>query len=120
MTHDISPWFWGLCGAFIYAGPRWVISLSTARDTKGSTILCTLEMFIALAVGPMAAAVFGELVNAVVLTTLHVKEDNAVYGLIGLFANRVAPEMVEKGSSALGSGVAIAARVLKALKGEEK
>lgn len=112
--------FWGFCGAFIYAGPRWVISLSTVRELKNSIFICTLEMFMALVVGVFAAAAFSGAVESVALTTLHLKDDNAICAVIGLFANRYAPVLVESGTRALDSGATIVGRVLKALKGDEK
>lgn len=119
MSHEIDPWFWGFCGAVIYACPRWVIRLSAPIEARPNATLCTLEMLISLAVGSLAAGAFGAAAEHVVLTTLHLREDNATCASIGLLANRVAPIVVEKGSSALDSGAAMLARVLKALKGEE-
>lgn len=121
MATDFSPWLWGIAGATIYAAPRWVINLSSPPAGRPvNSGLCTLEMFVAISVGCLAAGAFGRLIGALVLTTLHIRDDNATCALIGLLANRVAPMVVEKGSSALDSGATVVGRVLKALKGEEK
>jgi hypothetical protein len=113
-------WFWGLAGAFIYAGPRWVIALASRQETRVTAVICTMEMLVALGVGTAAAAAFGPLGSKVALTTLQVQDDNAVCALLGLFANRLAPMLVDKGSSALTSSAEVAERVLKALKGDQK
>lgn len=113
-------WLWGLAGTFIYAGPRWVISLFGEPAGRAHTAHCTVELVVALTVGSLAAAAFGPAAATVVLTSLHLKDDNAVAAVIGLFANKLAPALVEKGSSALTSGSDIFNRVLKALKGDEK
>jgi hypothetical protein len=116
----VAPWLFGFFGAFMYAAPRWVIKLSATDPPRMSALLCSVEMLIALLIGAMAGGMFGNLAGQLVLTTFHLKSDNAVCGLIGLFANRVAPDMVEKGSVAFNGGAALVGRVLKALKGDEK
>lgn len=113
-------WFWGLAGAFIYAGPRWAIDLASGGETRVSPILCTLKMLVALGVGCLSAAAFGPLAGKVALTMAGVTDDNAVSALIGLFANRLAPQLVDQGSKILTSSTEVAERVLKALKGNEK
>ena len=113
-------WFWGLAGAFIYAGPKWVICLSATKDSAHNVAICTIEAVVSLAVGTLAAVVFSPLADQALLTTLHLRDDNAVCACIGLFANRLAPELVEKGAFAFSTGATVVGRVLKALKGDEK
>lgn len=113
-------WFWGLAGAFIYAGPKWVIALSSKEDTRVGPAICTMEMLVALGVGCAAAAAFGPLTSKVALTTLKVQDDNAICALLGLFANKLAPMLVERGSNMLTLSTDLAERVLKALKGDGK
>jgi hypothetical protein len=113
-------WLWGLAGAFIYAGPRWIIALSGKADSRSAITISTMEMLVALAVGTLAAGAFGPLGSKVLLTTLKVQDENAMATVIGLFANRLAPELVERGSSAFNGGVGVLDKVLKALKGDEK
>ncbi len=117
VAHLIVPAFWGFCGAFIYAAPRWVIGLVSTGDGKTHAGIASLELLVSLAVGAAAASAFGPLAAASALTALHFRDDNAVCAVIGLFANRAAPMLVDKGSNALTSGVETAARVLKALRG---
>lgn len=113
-------WFWGVAGAFIYAGPKWVICLSATRDRGHNPAICTMEMMVCLMVGTLAAGAFGPLIGQLALTTLHIKDENAICAVIGLFANRVAPDLVEKGASAFDGGATVVTRILKALKGNEK
>jgi hypothetical protein len=105
-----AAWFWGLGGAFIYAAPRWIAALVAARNNVGTVAICMLEFAVALAIGAIAAAAFGSLV----LETLHLKDENAISAMIGLFANTVSPRLVEPVSTA------VANRVLLMLKGGEK
>jgi hypothetical protein len=114
MGLELSPWFWGVCGAFIYAGPKWVVELISARENKASRLLIHLELAVSLMVGGIGAAAFGQ----VALTTLRLQDHNSVSALIGLFANRLAPAIVDKGSNVIENAAAIATRVFKALKGE--
>lgn len=114
-------WFWGLAGAFIYAGPKWVISLAGEASTSPRLFLISmLELVMALMVGTLAAGAFGPIASSVILTTLQLQDENAVAATIGLFANRLAPALVEKGASALAGSTDLLNRVLKALKGVEK
>lgn len=113
-------WFWGLAGAFIYAGPRWVIALASKGVERHNTLFCTLEFLVALLVGMAAAAAFGPLASKVALTTLEVKDDNAVSALIGLLMNPAGPKLIEVASGTLTKGAETVDRVLGALKGEDK
>lgn len=111
---------YGLFGAFIYAGPRFVLALAGTSEQPGRPLICFMDFVVCLVVGLLAAAMFGAVLDTVTLTIFHLKANNAVCGVIGLFANRIAPMLVDKGSSALDSGVSVVARVLKALKGDDK
>lgn len=113
-------WLWGLAGAFSYGGQKWIICMSAVRDPAHNPMICTMELAVTLVVGCIAAAAFGPLASHYILTTLHIKDDNAVCVVIGLFANRVAPDVVEKGASAFNGGASVVGRILRALRGDEK
>lgn len=106
--HDIftSPAFWGLAGAFIWAGPEWLACIFS--DGKGPKLKCTLEFIVRLLTGVLAAAAF----TPWVLEIFHNSENRTqpIAALIGLMANTTAPKLVD----------VLSARALKVFKGDSK
>ncbi len=83
---------WGLAGAFIYAGPRFVVAWTDpGRATRGNPLL---ELAMALCLGPIAASGFGQFVASVV-HMVHQPEQRALCVVLGMIANPVAPALVE-------------------------
>lgn len=97
------PAFWGLGGAFIYAGPRLSACVFAARQSGGGWSVCAMECAVALAIGAFAAAAFGPWVLAW-RGAPKAHELNAIAAMIGLLANPMAPQLVS------GSG-----RILKTI-----
>ena len=76
--------FWGLLGAFVYAAPRFVISVA-----GGKLAMPMLEGLVALAIGPISAAGFGQFLGATVHQT-SIAELRAIAVVIGMISNPVA------------------------------
>lgn len=112
MFATFAPAMWGIGGAFIYAGPRWVVAL------RGGAllVLATLDLMICLGIGGIGAAGFAPVAETMLLTFVHVQDHNATCLVIGLFLNPFAPSIVEKGTGALDFGSGLALRVLKAIR----
>ena len=105
-------WLWGLLGALIYAGPRWVACYISCRESGFSPLKCALDFIMSLAIGAVAAAAF----SAFVLTTLNWKDENAVSALIGLFVHTVAPELNKRAAGIIEAVFG----GLRAAKGDDK
>lgn len=89
---NLTPWFWGLCGAFIYAAPRFSACLYGSSSAPCGK--CVIDGAFAMVVGPIAAAAFTASISA----RLGLKADgdmNAASALIGLLANPVAPGAIQ-------------------------
>ena len=89
-------WFWGLAGAFIFAGPRLNADIKQARSTvpRGSVVMCIWEFFVALAIGAIAAAAATEAI-AEFLHRSSVGDLRGIATLLGLGANHWAPKVVK-------------------------
>lgn len=85
-----SPWFWGFCGAFIYAAPRFSACLF-GRRPAAPCVKCYIDGVFSMAVGPIAAGAFTGEAQAL----LHTSDVPAVAALIGLMVNPVAPSAIE-------------------------
>jgi hypothetical protein len=98
---------WGLLGAFVYAGPRFVVCFDHCRENKDNPIGCFMDFAVCLAVGAICAEGALNLISAVT----HIQDKNAVSALIGLTANRAAPKLAE--TLALGADAIISGRMFK-------
>lgn len=86
-------WFWGLGGAFIYAGPRLIVCIQQ-HQTWGERFGCIVEFLVSIGIGIFAAEGVGPYVAA----TLHQTQEHQVRALavvVGLLANPVAPGIVK-------------------------
>lgn len=102
-------WVWGLGGAFLFAGPRWVRCWVGCRETGGFRLDCTIDFFVCLVVGAIAAEAF----TPSLLTKVGLAHQNGVCTLIGALANPVIPEITKRAPK-------LAERILKALPGGDK
>jgi hypothetical protein len=84
-------WVWGLGGAFLFAGPRWVRCWIGCRDTGALRLAFTPSL----------------------LTAVGAAHQNGISTLVGVVANPVIPEITKR-APRLGE------RILKALLGGEK
>lgn len=105
-------WFWGLGGAFMWAGPRLCAGLYKARKGEAEPRwLCLLIFIVCLAIGAFAAEAFAPWLSAF----LKLSDDRAIRGVsafLGLIANKAAPGVAD----ALSVGiVSISETVLKKL-----
>lgn len=86
--------FWGLCGAFVYAAPRLLVSLTELISGAPARLWLVLAEFaVSLSFGPIGAAGFSQFVA----NTLHqttVPELRAIAVVIGMIANPTAPLLV--------------------------
>lgn len=89
-----SPWFWGFCGAFIYAATRFSTCLLRSFQTGERWWLCAVDAGIAVLVGPVAAGAFTVTIQK--LSGLSgVEHVPAVAATIGLLANPLAPGLTD-------------------------
>lgn len=105
-------WLWGLLGAFIYAGPRWVRCHVTCRETGDPKIECLLDFVVSLAVGSIAAGAFAP----ILLTWTGLGDENALSALVGVFVNPVAPELTKRAPKMIVNLLG----TVRGLKGDEK
>lgn len=90
-----QPGWWGFLGAFVYAGPKVLACVFEHRDgTRHPLIFCILEFIVALAVGVLAAEMFGPWIIGFLKLDGHASL-RAIAGLIGLLANPLSPEVVK-------------------------
>lgn len=90
------PWYmlalWGALGAFIYAAPKFSACFFTARQTGGSSLVCSVEATISMLTGIFASVVVSPwLYTFLGRTGEH--EIRAISALVGLLANPVAPKL---------------------------
>lgn len=114
IAHAAVQWpaFWGVLGAFAFAGPRFLPCLSAAHDARRMPWGCIAELAIALVIGGIGAAALTGLVAGLV----HVKDTNAVAAILGLLANPCVPR-ITGAAPALLSGL-LDGPIAKALKGD--
>lgn len=105
-------WFWGLLGAFIYAGPRWARCWVVHGEAGHSKVECFIDFAIALVTGAIAGAAF----TSILLTYTGLKDQNAVSALVGVFVNPVAPELTKRAPKVIGKALG----VFNDLKGDGK
>lgn len=87
--------FWGFTGAFVYAAPRLLISI-TAQRVWFSLADCA----VALLIGPIGAAGFAEFIGNTLHQTTN-PELRAIAVVLGMISNPVAPAIVHL----MGTGV---------------
>ena len=90
---------WGLAGAFVYAAPRFLMSLSETRLPEHRWYPFA-EFLVSLGIGPIAGAGFGQFV-AGSIHMLKSEELRAITVVVGMIANPVAPAIVQL----LGTGL---------------
>lgn len=85
---------WGIAGAFIYAAPKLLISLSEDEvDGNPHRARHIAAFVLALTFGPIAGAGFGPLLAAEFHRT-SLAELRAIAIVVGMVANPVAPQVV--------------------------
>jgi hypothetical protein len=89
-----SPWFWGFCGAFIYAAPRLSACLFSAQETGAPWAKCAVDGAFAVVIGPISAGAFTGSVQSYWGLTSN-EHLPAVSAMIGLLANPLAPSAIE-------------------------
>lgn len=98
-----QPAFWGFLGAFIYAAPRLGACIFESRgDNRHPLVFCIWDFVVALAVGIIAAELFGPWVQTF-LKRDGPHELRAISGLIGLLANPVSPEITKRFKERVGT-----------------
>lgn len=95
----LLPAFWGSCGAFIYAGPRWVACLVASREKGVGSWVCLVELTVAIGVGAVAASAFSALAHRLT----GIPDANAISAMIGLLANPLTPTIVKRATDLAGS-----------------
>lgn len=83
---------WGLLGAFVYAAPRLIVTLSEER-APSKRWMPWAEFFISLVTGPIGSAGFAQLVGITIHQTA-VADLRAIALVIGMVANPVSPAIV--------------------------
>ena len=106
---------WGLGGALVYGGPRWVLCVRVCRKECESAQGCHEDVVVNLMVGAIAGAAAGPYV-AEILKQTEPHQIRAVTAFIGLVANRAAPGLI-KLFSAKEALTSILQLALKALSG---
>lgn len=87
--------FWGLLGAFMYAGPTTARKIYAARAAKGEWRWECLDLLISLAVGTIAAAAFLPWV-AEFFGGLNEDRLPGAAVIVGLLANPIRPGLIEE------------------------
>lgn len=95
--NEIGLALWGLAGAFVYGAPRLVVALTQSTEPRWAP---WAEFMVALSIGPIAAAGFGDLV-AHWLNLTGAANQRALAVVIGLVANPAAPTVVRVVTSQL-------------------
>lgn len=106
------PAFWGLCGAFCFAGQRLLVKMALSREAREAAPLCIAEFFFALVVGAIWAAA----ADALVEKLSKLSDLAATSAFIGLLANVVAPVVTKRWPKILDN--VLSGRVSKAITGE--
>lgn len=88
-----APWFWGLCGAFIYAAPKLSACLFGSAPSAPCA-RCLVDAAFAIIIGPLAAASFNDSLAAHFGYSAQ-RDLNASAAVIGLLANPVAPSAIQ-------------------------
>lgn len=84
--------FWGLLGAFVYAAPRLLVTLSEIQ-TAGRRWLPWAEFVLALTFGPIGAAAFTP-IGSDMVGWKGAANLRALALMIGMVANPIAPAVV--------------------------
>lgn len=116
MDHLFSLSFalWGAAGAFIPSAPRLAACLNSCKETGARGFACTGDFLIALLIGAIGAAAF----SPVAIQLSHLKDPAAIATMIGLLANRLAPNLIKGADSVLGA--AVESPLAKLLRGSDK
>lgn len=89
----------GLLGAFMYASPRALVAVAESENS-GQRVRHIAEFILALSFGPIAGAGFGPLLAGEFHRT-SLAELRAIAIVVGMVANRLAPEIVHLASDTL-------------------
>lgn len=108
--------FWGFCGAFVYAGPRYVMCRRVCRAEGENTRGCAEEMVVSCLIGAIAGFSLGQYAADMVNQT-QPHQVRAVTVIVGLVANRAAPGLIRLFSTKDGI-TGILQTALKALGGK--
>ena len=84
--------WWGLCGAFIYAGPQLGVCLVASKKSGSPSWVCFFEFTVTMICGAIAAAAFSEFIA----DWAHLKNSNAIAAAIGWFVIPIAPRLTKR------------------------
>ena len=85
-------WFWGLCGAFCYAGPRLLNDVRAAKAWKW----CMVEFVLSLVVGVIFSCAFAPMLGFRWPWLVRPNSTALAVG-IGLCANAASPYLIRAG-----------------------
>lgn len=104
-------WFWGLVGAFAYAGPRLSVCIRQ-HQTWGERFGCILDFIVAMMVGCGLSAGWGPYAASYLHQTQQ-EQVTAIAVVLGLLANVIAPGLIK-----LMSAQSMLKAILKSLGGK--
>jgi hypothetical protein len=99
---------WGFLGAFVYAGPKLVACVYSAKSSGAGWSFCAVTFIVAMVIGPIMAAAFVPMIAAFIARTAE-HDVRALATVVGMIANPIAPDLVKRMSG----------KVLKKLSQEE-
>lgn len=108
MDEILSVAIWGFLGAFVYAAPKLVACIYSAKTNGTGWTLCAATFVVAILTGPIMAAAFVPAIAEIIARTGD-HDMRALATAAGMIANPIAPDLVKRMSG----------RVLKKISPEE-